>query len=375
MMRVASCPAALDAKNPVKSLVVTSVYGSNFAIGWVGGPINWEGQQAWLTVEPAYSGRMSAHATLTLPWLNTQVSASAADEVAARALLDNVHVHPATSLEVPTSADTVTINWFNHLPPAKHANQDFIKMLLTDLRRLPIETPSAVCGEVLKSGKPWYITVTFTKSGTDTTFMIPRQGCQQLTSGTGVVVRGLGQFDLDFGQINPGGPAYPTSASLRGAETPAPPKNAFHFDNTSYMYPPAAGTTAKFTPKQLGAQLHGLTVWNGMTTAPHTYLVMAAGPFTGRNGKPALMWVVRYTGVQIPNYGPGCGFLKGSALARCQADGPPSRADLYAFYDATTGVRYSSAGGYSALQSLTFTSKPGWPAIDQWVAKYLPSVS
>jgi hypothetical protein len=155
--------------------------------------------------------------------------------------------------------------------------------------------------------------------------------------------------------------------------TPAAPQNAYHFDATSYMYPAPAGTTPKFTRKQLGTELHGLAFWNGVSAAPQIVLAMATGPFTGRSGTPALTWVLRYRGERIPNYGPGCYNLKGSALAACQAAGPPSRADLYAFYDATTGVRYSSAGGYSALQTLTFTSKPGWPAIDQWVAKYLPS--
>ena len=322
LMQVAHCPAALADKNPVKSLIVSSVYGSNFLFGWTGTPINWEGQQAWLTVEPAPKPHMSAHASLTLPWLNTRVSATAADVVTARALLDNVHVNPATTLEVPTSADSVAVNAVNANPPVKYADQNLIKALLIDLTSLPIESPSAICAKVLKSGMSKYTTLTFTKSGTESTFMIPRDGCQQVTSGTGVAARTNHQFWLDFdshfGNPMMGGPFRVNPASLQrpATVTPAAPKNAFHFDASSYMYPAPAATTPKFTRKQLGTELHGLAFWNGVSAQPQVVLAMATGPFTGRNGKPALMWVLRWPGEQIPNYGPGCHNVNGRDSVR-----------------------------------------------------------
>jgi hypothetical protein len=136
------------------------------------------------------------------------------------------------------------------------------------------------------------------------------------------------------------------------------------------MYPAPAGTTPNFTRKQLGTEPHGLAFWNGVSGPPQIVLAMATGPFKGRNGKPALMWVLRYPGEVIPNYGPGCPGLRGAALKQCLEGQPPSGADLYAFIDATTGARYTSGAGYNAQQSLTFIWKPGWPAIDRWVAKY-----
>jgi hypothetical protein len=322
---------------------------------------------------------MSAYASLTLPWLNTQVSVTAADVATARALLDNVHVRPATTLEVPTSADTVQVNSVNGLPPVRYPNPDLASKLLADLRALPIETPSAICAKALMTHMAAYTTLTFTRSGTQSVFMIPRGGCQQVTSGTGVVAHTNHQFWLDFDSSfgNPrfGGPVRATSQGGGSVGPPPAPKNAYHFDADSFMYPAPAGATPRFTRKQLGTELPALAFWNGATVAPQTLLVMATGGLPGNiGGQPRLMWVVRYPNQEIPNYGPGCGRLNGTALAQCEAAGPPSHADLYAFYDAYTGVRLTSAVGYSALQTLTFTSKPGWPAIDQWVAKYPSTV-
>jgi hypothetical protein len=352
-----NCPIISPPKGAVKTLTVASLYDANGARGWTGDPINWEGQQAWLSVEPAPKPHMSAYASLTLPWLNTQVQAMAPDVTTARALLDNVQVTPATSLEVPITADSVVVQQGKYRP-LKTGDQASIKMLLNDLRRLPIVTPSAVCTGVMKSGPNQAWTITVNKGDKSTLFMLPMAGCKQVTAGTGAVALTNYKFWFDFNSHFTA-PRFGSPLCCAPAQTPAP-KNAYFFDSESYIYPAPTDTKPKFTREQL---LKKLAKDAGAKAGkPQVYLVMSKGPYRGSNAPTLLMWVARYKKALLPMF--GCrAFLPGDKQARCPTEGTGTPTNAFLFYDATVGLM-------DLTIQMDASTAPGRLTFDQWAAKY-----
>jgi hypothetical protein len=293
------------------------------------------------------------------PWLNTRVVGVAADATTARALLNNVHVHPATTLEVPASADSVSVQQAKAAPPLKTSNQADINRLLTDLRQLEIVQPSATCTKVMKSGPKNFWTITFTKAGKPTLFLLPMSGCKQVTSGTGVVALTNYKFWLDF---NRQFEARPFASPVCCAPAPrVAPKNSFYFDGDSYIYPASASATPRFTRAQLMRALPKQVGSNAGT--PQVYLVMSKGPGRGPTAPTLLMWVARYNNALMPGHFCGA-VLPNGHQARCPIDVKGENVESFVFYGANNG-----------LFDMTFQidgSKvaPGHMTINQWDAAY-----
>jgi hypothetical protein len=181
-----SCPASLPAA-PTTAILLSPIYGRQFALSWLGRRTRWHGQLAWTSHTRTSSGLTTY--VLALPWLNVVVAAQSGDAATAQALLARVHERPVPGLGVPAGATWIFVQSLaGHDGDGLERNVKVtdardIRRLLDDLRALPAVTdPSRAC-----DGGWWPRTATLTVHGRcgTRTFAARFDRCGLVVSGTG----------------------------------------------------------------------------------------------------------------------------------------------------------------------------------------------
>lgn len=182
-----SCPAAPPPGVVTTSVGLATLHGPRRALGWVGRPIRWKGQPAWIRAQRVEGGTVW---TLTLPLLNTAVTAQAPDSNVARALLDRITWTLGSNLKVPASASTIQVqslagrdgDGVTRSTTLTAAGD--VRQLLSDLsalRVLPIG--SAACGP---DYTPQMAVLTVRRTdGTEHSFLARFAQCHQVITDTG----------------------------------------------------------------------------------------------------------------------------------------------------------------------------------------------
>ena len=153
---IGGCPQEPVTGVPAAALSVRALYGPlststgpQFALGWQGKRITWDGEPAWLLESTQQD---VATAVLALPWANALVTARASESASARELLDRVSVRIGDGLAVPATASSVTIESLagpvsdGQQRRATVTNAADVARLLNDLRSLaPLRSAQQAC--------------------------------------------------------------------------------------------------------------------------------------------------------------------------------------------------------------------------------------
>jgi hypothetical protein len=205
----AMCPYPVTGRHS-RAIVLTSLYGRDFARGWSGTRTRWQGQPAWLA-ERRSDGE--SYATLTLPWLNAAVAAQAPSAVAARRLLDQVGTVDLGRLAVPALAKSVRVTSLGagggqRSPVTEVTAPEDVRQLLADLRALPlVRDPGSAC-DAQWGARTVLLTVP-ADSGGDRAYAARLDGCGLVVGGTGVAGRVSAALRADLARILPGAALLP----------------------------------------------------------------------------------------------------------------------------------------------------------------------
>lgn len=202
----AMCPYVSPPTPWPTSVTLSTVYGPQYALGWPGRRSQWQGQPAWLAEESAPA---VTTVTLTLPWLNAVVTARSQDAAEARALLDQVSVHPVAGWEPPEQASSVFIQSLAGRDGDGQGRRNAtitaatdVQGLLADLRSLsPVNSPEAAC-----DGSWWPRTALLTvraTNGSTRTYAARFDRCGQVVAGTGGAAVASAQLLADIRRLVP----------------------------------------------------------------------------------------------------------------------------------------------------------------------------
>jgi hypothetical protein len=197
------CPAPHQPTSLPTSVTLTTIYGPQYADSWTGQRTTWHGQPAWLAVQ-TQQGVTTIR--LTLPWLNTAVTAESPYRARARALLRQLSARPGSGLEVPGDASSVFIQSLagrdgdSQQRNATITGASDVRRVLADLRSLrPAKSNQAAC-----DGSWWPDTALLTVQPSDgpaRTYAAQFGSCSQVIAGTGAAATVSGHLLADIKRL------------------------------------------------------------------------------------------------------------------------------------------------------------------------------